>query len=51
MAGRSDAGCDASRQDRPSVTVDVVVFGMSGCLDAADDGDDREHEGDFPPLK
>ena len=34
MAGRSDAGGDASRQERPSVTVDVVVFGMFGCLDA-----------------
>ena len=40
MAGQSNAGCTASRHDRPSVTVDVVVFGMFGCLDAADDGED-----------
>ena len=40
MSGQSEAGCDASRHDRPSVTVDVVVFGMFGCLDAVDDSED-----------
>ena len=40
MSGQSDAGCNASRHDRPSVTVDVVVFGMFGCLDAADDSEE-----------
>lgn len=44
---------DASAYERPSVTVDVVVFAMSGSLDGADDENGAAHapSADRPELR
>lgn len=54
MSEETGEGYDASKYDHPSVTVDVVVFGMSGSLDAGDDGNgngDCVASGDEPELR
>lgn len=53
MPDRQGSRYDASRYDRPSVTVDVVVFGMFGSLDAAEeDGNGNGHDpGVRPELR
>lgn len=50
---RSAARYDASAYERPSVTVDVVVFAMVGCLDAADEENGAGHTAsvDRPELR
>ena len=53
MSEQSSTGYDASKYPHPSVTVDVVVFGMFGPLDAGDDGagPNGAEPGDQPELR
>lgn len=49
MPDQQRSGYDASKYERPSVTVDVVVFGMFGSLDLGDAGETAAAEAPGQP--
>jgi 8-oxo-dGTP diphosphatase len=51
MSEQSAAGYDASKYPHPSVTVDVVVFGMFGALDGDDGAMNGVETGEQPELR